>query len=130
MQSRQRGFTLIELMAAVAIVGLLAGIAAPAYWRYIGKAEAAADYAAVSAYRSAVDAAVLHHDGEAQTAADFKKAVGIVANADDSRPTLTAPDPKNKVILEKGVITLTRHASGEWECTNESGVDLRGCPKD
>lgn len=129
MQPRQGGFTLIELMAAVAIVALLAGIGAPAYLRYIGKAEAAADYSAVRAYRSAVDAAVLHYDGESQTPADFKKAVGIVDSADDSQPTLTAPKPESEVILEKGVITLTRRASGEWQCDNASDVDLRGCPK-
>ncbi|HEY0490257.1 MAG TPA: prepilin-type N-terminal cleavage/methylation domain-containing protein, partial [Telluria sp.] len=45
----QAGFTLIELMIVIAIIGVLAAIAIPAYQDYLAKAKATAAYADIAA---------------------------------------------------------------------------------
>lgn len=83
------GFTLVELIVVIAILGILAGIAVPAYSGYIKKANEAADYAQLDAIKTAVVFAYTDKHVKDDTFADITK-ITVTKGAVEVEPAETS----------------------------------------
>ncbi|MYM71248.1 prepilin-type N-terminal cleavage/methylation domain-containing protein [Duganella sp. FT134W] len=75
----QAGFTLIELMIVVAIIGILAAVAIPQYSDYTAKAKASSAVASVDALKTAVGLCIQEAGGDAANCSTTNANAGIPA---------------------------------------------------
>ncbi|HEZ2246389.1 TPA: pilin [Neisseria meningitidis] len=102
MNTLQKGFTLIELMIVIAIVGILAAVALPAYQDYTARAQ--------------VSEAILLAEGQKSAVTEYYLNHGIWPANNSSAGVATSANIKGKYVqsveVKNGVVTATMLSSG------------------
>lgn len=123
MKRIQQGFTLIELMIVVAIIGILAAIAIPAYQDYVAKSKWGAANREAASIRANFDTQVLN-DRDPAIGFGAINSVGITAQTANCNITLTGRTTIECAIqggpatVAGMAITWTRDANAQWACTS------------
>ncbi len=154
---RQGGFTLIELMVVVAIIGVLAAIAIPQYQNYVAKSQVSRVMAETGQLRTSVESCILEGrtvigdgagqcdpgatgsnllTGTAQTSYTLPAGTGVPQIPDTltSTATITSTFGNNAATVltdaPAKTLTWTRSADGSWTCETTADANLApgGCP--
>ena len=129
----QAGFTLIELMIVIAIIGILAAIAIPAYQDYIARSQMTSALAEVSPAKTQYEAelnangaagtySITHMGLDASNAGTRCTTVTVNAPAADGSATPgIACTVGGTPAVAGAIINLNRSATGAWTCVVNTG---------
>ncbi len=137
MRKVQQGFTLIELMIVVAIIGILAAIAIPAYQDYTARAQASEAFTLLDGLKTPIAEAV----GSTGSAGCAAPATAVTAGKYVASTAFTWADPSCKIEVtfvasganpkvngKKASLTFNS-TTGAWTCATDlaAGVKPTSC---
>ena len=132
MQSTQRGFTLIELMIVVAIVGILAAVALPAYKDYTTRAKVSELIVAAASFKTTIaEVATVNGSLEgAGTGLTVTTAGRISGGSVTDTGTITISGNDSSIGTTLSIVLTPSLAGGSvtWQCSTEPSSQWKYVP--
>jgi type IV pilus assembly protein PilA len=128
MKQNQQGFTLIELMIVIAIIGILSAIAIPAYQNYTSESGVGACLQEITPGKTGAEFFINKYGGTADNDGNDISAAGIGLDANGSAcndgivvavdgATVTITGTVDVPQAQDVPIVHTRDGNGQWSCT-------------
>lgn len=118
MSYKQGGFTLIELMIVVAIIGILAAVALPAYQDYTIRAKVTEALGQASAAKAVVAENIINNGNFSNSC----RGVNLIGEAIGRVASLTCTDATGKISVtttaEAGAVTINLTPSASFNADN------------
>src|SRR5690554_5828664 len=135
MKNIQKGFTLIELMIVVAIIGILAAVAIPAYSDYTVRAKVSEGLALASGAKTSVTETVLSSGAWPTSNAsagltDSIKGNNVASVVVSGSGIITITYTNDAAINTKKLVLTPATSAGSviWTCTTDDDVENRYRP--